>query len=356
VKGHAHITIATAALLGAAVLGSSGCAKWKKQPMALDSVACMYDRAQITYRVDASRLRLPLAVSKVEAQHVSYQESPSSPEPGNSIGTLIVRYPHPLGKPDAALAEVVIDSHPKGVTRPTDIIHEVWTLDIAKNDLDQIVGRLRDTRYFREPAKGETGVHLTASLDKITMDKAWDQVPELNLLMQQVRSRGQLVAYNRPTVGLASTEPPPSKNRLVRWFGKSKTPAQNTTYAQGGAYASPPQAQTIKFDPPQTSLPNPIYAGIGGTPSPALPNAAPAYAPPAYAPPAYVAPTSAAPPVQTVAANQGTLPGVSVSGANAVYGGRSAPRKVVDNISPTMQGAMQQQSQNNMMSGGGGGF
>ena len=73
-----------------------------------------WHRAAIVYHVDAGQLRLPLAVSKVEAQHVSYQESPCSPQPGNSTGTLIVKYPHPQAKPETALAEVVIDSRPSG--------------------------------------------------------------------------------------------------------------------------------------------------------------------------------------------------------------------------------------------------
>lgn len=365
-KGPAHIAIASVVLLTFAVIESTGCSRWKQKPMALDSVACMYDRAAIVYQVDASRLGLPLTVSKVEAQHVSYQESPSAPQPGNSTGTLIVKYPHPQARPETALAEVVIDSRPKGVTRTTDAIREVWTMDIPKNDLDRIVGRLRDTRYFQNEGRGEEGVRLTTSLDKVTMDKEWQQVPELNLLMQHVRSHGQLVAYNRPTAGLASTAiQEPSKSRFARWFGKSAAPVQAATVAQFATHAEAKPTQIITYDRPPTSLPNPVYAGIGGQAQPAQANNAP-FAAPAYqmaqradGTRSVPATMVAAPAYQTAPsapAAKPALPGVSVSGANAVYGGRSIPKPEGDNMSPALKNAMQQSSQMGGMGGGGGGF
>jgi hypothetical protein len=332
----AQIVVATVVLL---TLGSVGCARWKQKPMALTSVACMYDRAELMYHVDASRLGLPLALSKVEAQHVSYQESPSSPQAGTSTGTLRVRYPHPQAGAEMALAEVVIDSRAAG-GRASDTVHEVWTLDIPKNDLDQIVGRLRETNFFVAPGKSQTGVTLMTSLDKVSMNKDWDQVPELNLLMQQVRSHGQLVAYSRPVAGLsAGSGPQPSSSRIARFFGKSKAPVQAANYTAPApaytvpAYAAPAPTQAIKYDAPTTSLPNPIYSGIGGQTAPALPYG--------YGPPA----------VQAQPVAQPALPGVSVSGANAVYGGPSEKKPLSAASAPGNGGVMPQGSGG--MGGGG---
>ena len=338
------------AVVMAAILlaGSTGCARWKPKQTSLTAMACMYDRADLTYQIDASQLRLPLAVSKVEAQHVSYQETLTSSEPGSSTGTLMIKYPHPQGMMETALAEVIIDSRGSS-GKLDDTIHEVWNWDFSKNELDRVVGRLRDTNYFKGPAATQSGVKLATNLDGVTVHKAWTQVPELNLLMQQVRSQGQLVAYHRPAVGLsAMASAQQSNSRLGRMFSKSNSKTNAGNYAAAGP------TQPIKYDPPPASLPNPIYAGAGAQTPPVV----------AYNPPPAVAYN--APVVQTAAAlgppaAEAALPGVSISGANAVYSGRSvAKQDNTPNISQAAQSAMAQQSQNNSMQngmgGGGGGF
>src|SRR5271168_1909979 len=96
-------------LLAASPLGS-GCSWWNHPRPQLDSMAGLYDRASIVYRLDASQLCEPLAVARIEGQLVAYQELPTAPVANSAVGTLTIKYPHPAGVPNCALAEVVIET------------------------------------------------------------------------------------------------------------------------------------------------------------------------------------------------------------------------------------------------------
>jgi hypothetical protein len=165
----------------------------------LDAAAGLYEKASLTYRVDAGQLSIPLALSRIEGQLVSYDEVASGPLPNHAIGTLEVRYPHSAGKPDMAEARVVIvyegDQASKQKTR------EVWTLDLPKAELDRMYEALRAANFFKGQPIPTAGIEITARLNGREVHKRWQAVPDLDDLMQQVRRRGQLASYKRaPTL------------------------------------------------------------------------------------------------------------------------------------------------------------
>ena len=94
---------AQAAIAGALLSCLVGCGSfpWRKVP--LDASSGLYDRAVLTYRLDAGKLGQPLDVVRVEGQRVSYEQVASSPLPDESIGTLSIEYPHPAGRSGYAL-------------------------------------------------------------------------------------------------------------------------------------------------------------------------------------------------------------------------------------------------------------
>src|SRR4051812_19655544 len=101
-------------------LFAPGCVSWRpawhaprwlpRRKPTLDSRAGLFETAALVYRLDAGRQTAPLSVTRVEGQHVSYDEVPSSPLADQSVGTLSVTYPHPtLGK-QAAAATVIVET------------------------------------------------------------------------------------------------------------------------------------------------------------------------------------------------------------------------------------------------------
>lgn len=213
-----------------------GCAGPGQGIMRRDSVAGLYDRATVEYELDASRLSLPLAVTHVEGNFVSYEHVPSHPVPGQTRGKLIIDYPHPAGHTDLALARVEIvsrlpDGEPiaptpegwsgvvsrvssaaretiAGATSDDRVIRESWELAIRKTELDAIVAELNRSGYFDSKARREPGVKVAATLDGSKLRKDWQQTPELDALMLRVRNHGQLIAYQRPPGFKGEKQPP----------------------------------------------------------------------------------------------------------------------------------------------------
>ncbi len=188
--------------------------------MRLDASSGLYDAAALTYRLDAGKLGQPLDVVRVDGPRVSYEQVASSPLPDESIGTLSVVYPHPSGKSGVALARFVLDSAPTekaktsaswnpfgkkkqdaAVTASTIAgsqpeVHETWELDISHQELDQVFKAITNAGFYQLDRPGPT--HLTVKLDGEEQSKDWSEIAGLNLLVQRIRSQGQLVSYTRP--------------------------------------------------------------------------------------------------------------------------------------------------------------
>jgi hypothetical protein len=191
-----------------AVLGLAGCSALPHAKPTLDAKAGLFDSATLVYRLDASRLGVPLALARVEGQRVAYEEVASTPQPGESTGTLIVSYPHPAGGTNLAQAKVIVESggvridqtegwlfvQKRSKYRPA--VREEWVLDIPRDELGHALEQLQNTGFFREGGP-DGGAEVTAQLNLRKVKKTWAPVPALDELMRRVRSQGELVSYTR---------------------------------------------------------------------------------------------------------------------------------------------------------------
>ncbi|HUY87782.1 MAG TPA: hypothetical protein VMV10_03515 [Pirellulales bacterium] len=278
-----------AAALAAAALG---CESMNPRTVQIDAASGRYHSAQLTYELDTGRLSQPVQTARIQAQQVSYQQLPSTPLPDRSLARLSVKYPHPQGKADFALAEVVIVSdHPKvksatsagksaferfassfaeamndilpGMTYG-DGVREAWALDIPKEQLDDLVGHLANSGYFQYGPAPTPGVDVFTQLNGRTISKHWRQVPELDAFIERVRHEGSLVSYNRPqTNESAPADAAGGRNDSVVAYQQQLQRQQ----AQAGP---PPQPYPIgnvppprQFGPPPQQGPDPRLAGPG---------------------------------------------------------------------------------------------
>lgn len=182
----------------------------------MDSAAGMYDRASIVYRIDAGKMSEPVALARIDGQLVSYEERASAPLPKCSTGTLTVRYPHPDGRRDVALAELVITAKISDATlspgerakkswlpswipveHKEELAYESWKFDLPKPELDQAMSQLHEGGFFTVAKATVIGIDIEASLDNFERHKSWRQVPEIEAIMQHVRRSGTLVSYRR---------------------------------------------------------------------------------------------------------------------------------------------------------------
>ncbi len=266
------------------VLLVSGCSSlpWAKVP--LDATAGFYDSASLTYRVDAGALQQSLDVSRVERQQVSYEQVASSPQANQSIGTLSVIYPHPLGRSGLAQAQFTLASgvpgnSASGTSRwnpfkkkkpvqqlslstagPLGEIEERWALDVPVNESNQLFKMLATQGFYETERPGAVGVQLSARINGREVSKNWDQVPELNALVLRVRREGQLIAYHRasaaagkPAQQIASTR---AYSDLIANLGSRGAPA-----------ASPPSPMASPF---AMTSPVPPQQGINVASLPAM--------------------------------------------------------------------------------------
>lgn len=203
----------------------SGCATlsvpafpWEKPRP--DAAAGLYKSASLTYRIDAGRQSLPMSVARVEGQHISYDQVPTPPQAGASMGTLTVRYPHPAGREGLAQVRFVIESEtaPKAVwwnpltysraaaPKPANAIHEEWLLDISKADFDDLLNQLRRDGFFDQDAPLIAAAQVTAEFDGRKVQKNWGVAPGLESTMQRVRRYGQLISLHRPLAPHGATQ------------------------------------------------------------------------------------------------------------------------------------------------------
>ncbi len=193
----------------------SGCSLLPKPKVPLDAATGFYQSASLSYRLDAGRLQQPLDVARIEGQGLRFEQVASSPLPDQSIGVLSITYPHPNGRAGFALARFTLDSgaaksgaksswnpfaktsDPKVTTSPGEI-HEEWVLDVPSGESDQIFKLVCSESFFNNQHPGAIGTQLTVNINGRSVQKNWEQIAELNTLVQRVRRDGQLIAFTRP--------------------------------------------------------------------------------------------------------------------------------------------------------------
>lgn len=214
--------LAMCLLVGCSSVKSTRRLPWQKMP--LDASTGFYQSATLEYRIDAGKLQQPLDVARVQGQHLWYEQVASSPLPDESTGTLTITYPHPSGRSDVAQVKFVLESHPaeesdskswNPITRywPGDDkkmstristsqpeLHETWVMDIAHAESDGYF-KVLGAQSFYDTQRPEAGAaQVTMTINGKRIEKNWDPIPQLNLLVQRVRREGQLAAYSRPGV------------------------------------------------------------------------------------------------------------------------------------------------------------
>jgi hypothetical protein len=184
-------------------------------PVAKDAQAGFYETARLEYRIDAGKLGQPLDVVRVDGRRVAYEQIASSPLAEQSVGTLVIQYPHPAGRAGAAHVTFSLDSSRQAESDPGlnpfksgkpalaiapqhEEVHEVWAMDIPASESDRYFKLVSTENFYREEGSEDGPARLAVTVDGREVRKPWRQVPELNLLVQRVRREGQLVGYLRP--------------------------------------------------------------------------------------------------------------------------------------------------------------
>jgi hypothetical protein len=201
-------------------------------PPARDAKAGFYETARLEYRLDAGKLGQPLDVVRVDGRRVAYEQIASSPLAEQSIGTLVIQYPHPAGRADMARVTFSLDSGrreageatglnpfksagpPPAITSRHEEIHEVWALDVPRAESDRYFQLLSTANFYNADPIESGPAELAATINGREVRKTWEQVSELNQLVQRVRREGQLVGYLRPQA-LAGTAPSPIASTQV---------------------------------------------------------------------------------------------------------------------------------------------
>jgi hypothetical protein len=249
-----------AALVPLALVALAGCT-WTPQTfrrVPLDASTGFYQSARLSYRLDAGKLQQPLDVIHVESQRVSYDQVASSPMAEQSIGTLTITYPHPNGREGFAQARFALDSiatgaaavkpskswnpfkktstaaqPPTAVTSWQPEVHEAWVLDLPRGESDSYFKLLSSLGYYNTDRPSAVGVQINAEINGKTLQKSWDQVAELNALVQRVRRDGQLVAYSRPSLYAGA-----SRDVIASTQAYSEVLAQGHAQAPGAVAAA----------------------------------------------------------------------------------------------------------------------
>lgn len=268
--------IALVGVLGAVCL--CGCSSlsptrplpWKKMP--LDASTGFYQSASIEYRLDAGKLQQPLDVAHVEGQRIWFEKLASSPLEGESTGTLSIIYPHPQGKAEQAQVKFVLESRsgaepknspwlpvhvgvsvrksdsPQSIVTSQSQLLESWVLDIPSSESDAYF-KLLGAQSFYDTERPESGAaEIAVNINGKRIEKPWDQIPELNLLVQRVRRQGQLVALVRPAnaprpitsvdayqqVAVRTGSPPPSGDLALQPFSMGPAAAVPPFTPPGG--------------------------------------------------------------------------------------------------------------------------
>ncbi len=229
-------------------------------------------RVDIVYRLDASRLNLPVAVARVEGQLVSYEEVAGTLSPDRTIGRLRIVYPCAEAPADFARAEVQIDAAPlpkiSQLDNPTtirstwlrrfpssrksspDASHETWILDLPKAELDELMAVLASPGRVRSNDRHAAGADLTTTFNGHQYCSACQPVPELDALMRCIRDHGQLVSYSHP---LTAQSRMIRESSAVALFRDAPLPEVDGQVDPGGASRAMQLAQTSGLSAPNAS-------------------------------------------------------------------------------------------------------
>lgn len=241
---------------------ASGCIAINRPPaVPMDSAASLFEKAQITYKVDAGRQQAPVSVARIEGQLVSYQQMPSGPLAGDTQGTLEIEYPHPRQRDGYALAKVTIRTKfpagPAGAEQSfsekmvdgvrqtpvigkmvpgTSVVEEIWEYDVPRGQFDRAVSKMNTQRYFERHTKSEGQVEINARLDGNKVNKSWNRVDDLDQIMLDARAHGRLVSYKRSGSADQATYPPPESVAAYRAYAAQDAAhgAPSTGFLAGG--------------------------------------------------------------------------------------------------------------------------
>ena len=173
-----------------------------------DAAAGLFDEATIHYEIDAGSEGMPISVTRIDGQLVSYEPLPSEPLPRRTLGVLDIRYPHPARGANWALATVRIQSRfhapaSNDADRTTaaaseQTVEETWQLDITRDELTSLVAALSASGYFQnERPSSAADVEIETRLDGSHVRRRWRHVPALDGVIRRARTAGQLIDYRR---------------------------------------------------------------------------------------------------------------------------------------------------------------
>jgi hypothetical protein len=161
-------------------------------PVARDASAGFYETARLEYRLDAGKLGQPLDVVRVDGRRVAYEQVASSPLPKQSLGTLVIEYPHPAGRADLARVTFSLDSGrsevseatglnpfkssgpPPAITSRHEEIHEVWALDIPRAESDRYFQLLSTANFYGGEPIESGPAELAVTINGKQVRKAWE--------------------------------------------------------------------------------------------------------------------------------------------------------------------------------------
>lgn len=282
----------TAMLLLCVVCGCK--AGYRPPAMPYDSAASLFEKANLSYEVDAGALKAPVAVARIEGQQVSYDQLPSTLEDRTTFGRLEIEYPHPGDMPGYALARVTVKSKfPETVASggkeslsdkwtaslrkapligdaidPPTQVEEVWELDLPRVGLDRAIAQLNQASYFERESQAEGPVKVTVKIDGQSVDKTWQRVPELDALMMAARSRGRLLSYKRSASAEKLAHRPPASIDAYRHYARLDSARGATGFAAAGS-AAPAISANPQLPPPAYPVVDPRFAPGGGGVDPA---------------------------------------------------------------------------------------
>jgi hypothetical protein len=195
----------------------AGCSAFQGKPL-LDSAAGMFDKADVSYRVETARINQhsPQA-SRAEGQLVSYQSATERPLPPDALADVQIAFPHPQKREGYAQVTVrLFDASAADTGRMSQWWksglkltglsgegqpQETWMLDIPQNELAGIINDLHNSGFFTSYDKPAEGPQIQTKLDGAKVSKTWRQVPQLDALIVRVRSQGRLLSSPKGEAG-----------------------------------------------------------------------------------------------------------------------------------------------------------
>ena len=229
-----------------AVLSSAGCSALPSRDAPIGAAATMYNRVELNYRAETSRINVLAAAAHGDARLVSYQTAAPSYLPDGALATVRIRYPHPdKSKPGFAAIRVDLEGSPDGkvtAVEETSLwkrwwqstreempglkgagwVHETWTVDLPRDELDRLVAGLRRDDFFGERSASAPSSHLLAEVDGLSRRKDWNQLPELDAVLLRVRGEGKLTTSTGPAKGTAESPTAKSYRDMLTRMTKSK--------------------------------------------------------------------------------------------------------------------------------------